>query len=377
VATLKDVARLAGVSVTTASHALNGTRHVQPETAEKVFSAVKELGYSLNSVARGLRTRSSRTIGVIGPSARDPFFAEAVSGIEDVCFARGYEVYSGYAEYPRNTGPVLISPTERDFLRTVMSGRFDAPPPGDRGPAAQWEKEEVLIAHMLAREVDGLILNLWRPDQVLVNALRGVPAKFTLFHRHIHGLDCDVFGSDDYGGTAQVLQQLLALGHRRIGMIYGTSNSGHGARNRFRAYRDVLQSAGIPIDLGLLLNGGYLPLQVAADATTRLLALPDPPTAILYWADQMAVAGLDAARRAGRSVPADLSIVGFDDHQVYAYTWPRLSTVHQDKLEAGAAMAARLIDRIEGKYDGPPEHVISPMNYVARDSVGPAPGRGS
>jgi LacI family transcriptional regulator len=373
VATLKDVARRAGVSITTASHALNGTRRVLPETAARVFSAVNELGYSMNSVARGLRRRNSRTIGVIGPSARDPFFAEAVAGIEAVCYARGYEVYSGYAEYPQNTGPVAITSTEQDFLKAVMSGRFDAPPPraSDRAP---WEKEEGLIMHMLAREVDGLILNLWRPDEVLVGALRSVKAKIALFHRRVEGLDGDVFGSDDYGGTLLALRELLALGHRRIGMIYANSFSGHGARDRFRAYRDALQSAGIAMDLDLLLNGGYS-LQVAAEATRSLFSLPDPATAILYWGDYMAIAGMDAARQAGRSVPAELSIVGFDDLLISGRVSPRLSTVHQEKMEMGSAIATRLIDRIEGKYEGPPERIISPTRYVARESVTRAPAR--
>jgi LacI family transcriptional regulator len=371
VATLKDVARLAGVSITTASHALNGTRHVLPETAARVFSAVKELGYSMNSVARGLRKRSSRTIGVIGPSARDPFFAEAVAGIEEICFARGYEVYSGYAQYPRNTGPVAVTSTELDFLKVIMSGRFDAPPPLQSQDVPQWDKEEGLIAHLLAREVDGLILNLWRPDEVLADALRGVTAKITLFHRRVEGLDCDIFGSDDYGGTLLALRELLAQGHTRIGMIYANSFPGHGVRDRFRAYHDALQSARIAIDLDLLANGGHI-LQVAADATQRLLSLPDPATAILYWGDQMAIAGMDAARLAGRSVPAELSVIGFDDLLISGRVSPRLSTVRQEKLEVGAAMAARLIDRIEGKYDGPSERIISPTSYIARESVGPA-----
>jgi ABC-type sugar transport system substrate-binding protein len=169
--TVQDVARLAGVSITTVSHALTGTRFVQPETAARVFSAVSFLGYSPNRMARGLRTGTSRTIGVIGPSAQDPFFAEVVVGIEETCYARGYEVYLGFVEYPSGEvcgedcgEPVAEFTEEQDFLKTVMGGRFDAPAPCEPEDMAGGEKELWLIAKLLAREVDGLIMNLGQPD---------------------------------------------------------------------------------------------------------------------------------------------------------------------------------------------------------------------
>jgi LacI family transcriptional regulator len=374
VATLRDVARRAAVSITTASHALNGTRFVQPETAARVFSAVSALGYSLNSVARGLRKGSSRTIGVIGPSAQDPFFAEVVSGIEETCYARGFEVYLGFVEYPRGMvcGEHTVElPAEQDFLRAVMDGTFDAPAPWDPDGMTGGEKEKGLIAKLLAREVDGLIMNLGQPDSAVAELLSGTRPRLTLFHRAVRGVDADVFVPDDYAGLSAALRGLRAFGHRRIGMVYGFSWPGHAVRERFRAYRDCLSEAGIPVDISLLLNGGYS-LDGAAQATRALLSFPEPPTAIVYWSDLMAISGMDAARGAGVAVPRDLSVVGFDDLPISERVGPRLSSIRQEKAEQGIAMASRLIDRIEGRIDAPLERLVSPTRYIARESVGPA-----
>ncbi len=372
-ATLRDVAQLAGVSITTVSHALNGTRFVQPETAARVFSAVRELGYTPNSAARSLRTRSSRTIGVIGPSALDWFFLEAFTGIEETCYARGYEVYLGFVErglpFAR---PQPDRSKEQEFARSILSGRFDALSADGPQEIPGAEKEQKLIQKLLARCVDGLILNVWQPDEVLAGALRDVPAKIALFHRSVAGVRGDLFGSEEYSGTLTAMEAFLSQGHRRIAMVYSPSHPGHGVRQRFRAYHDALQSAGLPLDAGLLFNGGYY-LETAAEATRGLLSVPDPPTAILFWGDSLAVAGMEAARETGRSIPADLSVIGFDDMPMAGWVSPRLSTVRQERLGLGAAMAARLIDRIEGKYEGPPEAVLLPTSYIARDSTGPAP----
>jgi len=370
-ATLRDVARLAGVSITTVSHALNGTRFVQPETAARVFAAVNALGFRTNRIAQGLRTGSSRTIGVIGPSAQDPFFAEVVVGVEETCFARGYEVYLGFVEYPVGVTcgePISELSVEQEFLRAVMDGRFDAPSPEHEEEFPCAEKEEELVKKLLARGIDGLIVNPGLPDTQVAKLLGGLPAKLALFQRRVDGVEADLFGSDDYAGTLAAVEALLGLGHRRIGMVYGYSWPGHDVRDRFRAYRDALQRTGVPLDIGVLLNGGY-EMEVAAEATRALLALPDPPTAILYWSDLMAIAGMDAARAAGRSVPSDLSVVGFDDLPIAARVFPRLSSVRQEKLGIGAAMAARLIDRIEGRQKGAPEHIVLPTSFIARDSV--------
>jgi LacI family transcriptional regulator len=373
VATLRDVAQLAGVSITTVSHALNGTRFVQPETAARVFSAVRQLGYLPNPAARSLRTRSSRTIGVIGPSAVDWFFLEAFTGIEETCYARGYEVYLGFVE----RGLPFARPRpdrskEQEFTRAILSGRFDAPYMDESQEIPGSEKEQKLMSKLLARCVDGLILNVWQPDEVIAATLHDASAEIALFHRRVAGVRGDLFGSEEYSGTLAAMEAFLSQGHRRIAMVYSPSQPGHGVRQRFRAYHDALQNAGLPLDAGLLIDGGYY-LETAAEATRAVLSVPDPPTAILFWGDPLAVAGMEAARETGRSIPSDLSVIGFDDMPMAGWVSPRLSTVRQERLGLGAAMAARLIDRIEGRYEGPPEEVLLPTSFVARDSVARAP----
>ena len=363
---------MAGVSVTTASHALNKTRFVQPDTAERVFRAARELGYSVNSVARGLRTGTSRTIGVIGHSALDPFFAEVVVGIEHECYNRGYDVYLGFVEYPHGctySGSVKNFEREEEFLRAVLSGRFDAAHPFDAPEKPDiFEKEKALVAKLLSRDVDGMVIHPAASDPAVEEVLAGIKPKLALFHRTIKGVEADVFVSDDYAGTLSALQRLLALGHRRIGMVYGFSWEGHEVRERFRAYRDALAAAGISPDTSIMANGAY-ELDAAAEATRRLLSRADPPTAILYWSDPMAIAGMDAAREAGASVPRDLSIIGFDDLPLASRVSPRLSSIRQETVGMGESMARRLIDRIEGKLEDQYGRIVSPATYVERESV--------
>jgi LacI family transcriptional regulator len=373
--TLKDVALRAGVSTTTVSHALNGTRFVQPETAERVREAARALGYSPNSVARGLRTGASRTIGVIGPSALDAFFAAVLVGIEAACYEAGYELYIGYVEYPHGDLPddsAAGMAAERDFLRAVLSGehRATCPPCADEVT----EKEGRLIAKLLAREIDGLIVHPGQPDELARAALSGIGAKLALLHRSIEGVDADVFAADDYAGFRAAMEDLIARGHRRIGVVYGYSWEGHAARERYRAYRDALVEAGIEPDPALHENGGY-DMDTAAKATKTLLSLQAPPTAIVYWSDTMAIAGMDAARGAGLSLPNDLSIVGFDDLPIASRVHPRLSSINQGSYDMGFGMARRLIDRIEGRLSGPGELVVSPTEYRPRESVARARGR--
>ncbi len=368
--TLKDVALRAGVSITTVSHALNGTRFVQPETARRVREAAAALGYSPNVVARGLRTGSSRTIGVIGPSALDAFFAAVLVGIEAACYGAGYELYIGYVEYLRGNPPDEAGRNaERDFIRAVLSGRHRAhcPPCGE----GHMDKEGRLIAKLAAREIDGLILHPGQSDAEAGELLAGIGARLALLHRSIAGVDADVFAADDYAGFRAAMEDLIARGHRRIGVVYGYSWEGHAARERFRAYAEALAAAGIEIDPELHENGGY-DMDGAAAATRTLLSLPEPPTAIAYWSDTMAIAGMDAAREIGLSLPEELSIVGFDDLPIASRIHPRLSSIGQGTFDMGFGMARRLIDRIEGRRSGLGELVVSPTEYRPRSSVAEA-----
>jgi transcriptional regulator with XRE-family HTH domain len=197
--TLKDVALRAGVSTTTVSHALNGTRFVQPETAARVREAARALGYSPNSVARGLRTGSSRTIGVLGPSALDAFFAAVLVGIEAACYGAGYELYIGYVEYPHGDLPddsAAGRAAERDFLRAVLSGEHRAPCP----PCADelTEKEGRLTAKLLARnQTAGLAI--------------GSPI---LFSSVAHGSGFDIAGRGQ-ANPAAMIEAISRLAGRR------------------------------------------------------------------------------------------------------------------------------------------------------------------
>jgi len=365
------------VSTSTVSHVLNGTRFVQPETEARVRQAIGQLGYSPNVVARGLRTGNSRTIAVMGVSAVDPLFAEVVRGIEERCYERGYEVFLAYVEYPRLYDELTIAEInswEEGFLQEMLRGNIHHTSRHGSYKMLARNKESDILTKFVSREVDGMILNAGQPDEILREVLSAVRQPVMLYQRHLEGTPYDSCQSDDYGGTRAALERLLALGHRRIGLLYGFSWESHTVRDRFRAWADVHREAGIPLDTALMRQTLYN-LEIADRVTSELLSMSDAPTALVCWSDLLAMAAIDSCRTRNVRVPEDVSVVGFDDLDVSALFWPRLSTIRQAKLEAGHRMADHLLDRIAGKTDGAPARLVTPTTFIERGSAGPRASR--
>jgi LacI family transcriptional regulator len=337
-----------------------------------VFAAARELNYAPNRIAQGLRTGNSRTIAVLGPSATDPFFAEVVRGIEEVGYERGYEVFLGFVEYQRyalDVNDAGFRAAERRFVDAILAGDWNTAPILGYKHAPENRKEGDIIAKFLARDVGGLILNLGQPDECLREVLAPLDIPLMLFHRQFDDLAASSCTSDDYSGMRAVLDSLFQLGHRRIAMVFGFSWPSHSARDRYRAWVDAHHNQGIALDPSLIREGLY-DMKQAGRVTRELLACGDPPSAIVYWSDLMALAGMQAALAAGKRVPGDVSIVGFDDLEFAAYTWPGLASVRQQRLASGRAMASGLIDRIEGLIPSGKGRIMMPVQYMARGSVG-------
>ena len=342
-----------------------------------MFAAARELAYAPNRTAQGLRTGNSRTIAVLGPSATDPFFAEVVRGVEEVGYERGYEVFLGFVEYPRYAldydDPEYQAAEER-FLEKILAGDYLAAAPHKYDKAVHSHKERDIIAKFLSRDVAGIILNPGQPDDTVRETLQGIPVPAMLFHRRMDDPPTDSCSSDDYRGMMAALRALHGAGHRRIAMVFGFSWPSHSARNRFRAWVDAHRELGLDLDPTLLKEGMY-DMARSGQVTRELLERPSPPSAIVYWSDLMALAGMQAARELGRRIPDDVSIVGFDDLDFAAYAWPGLATIRQQRLASGRAMASRLIDRIEGLASSAEadSQIVLAAEYVSRGSAGPAP----
>ncbi len=336
--TIRDVAERAGVSISTVSHVINETRHVNAATRARVLDAMTELDYQPNRLARSLRNRRTHTLGVLLPNSANPFFAQILLGIEAACFDHGYNVILGNANE--------LAERELAYLDVLLSKQVDgfcwSPPARMRRRCASWRRGTPRWSWSIARRA--------KPTP---------PRSNTVF-------------TDNQGGGVLATCHLIGLGHRRIACIGGPSQLTSSA-GRVVGYRQALAEAGLGVDERLILGGDFQH-EGGYQAARTLLALPEPPTAIFVCNDLMAVGALCAIHEAGLRVPADVSVVGFDNIALAQYSVPRLTTIGQPTEAIGQAAVRLLLERLQSR-DIPARHERLPVTLIERDSCGVPGGK--
>ncbi len=316
---MRDVATHAGVSVSTVSHVINGTRRVEPETVERVREAIATLGYRPNLIARGLRRRETRTIGLIVPDNSNPFFADLARVIEDRGFERGYSV-------------ILCN----SDLSEV--------------------KESTYVDVLLSKQVDGLVLisSSNRPRQLRRVLSARVPV--VVVDREFDALPVDQVLVDNEEGGYLAGEYLVGLGHRRIGCIAGPRDATPSAK-RVAGFRRALAEAGVDLPPEAVVRGDGR-YEGGESAIRELLGRSPGLTAVFAYNDLMAIGALGALRRAGISVPGDVSVIGFDDIQQASAMVPSVTTIAQPAVEMAQAALDLLLGRIRRVEEGPMKVVL-------------------
>lgn len=332
-ATIYEVAREAGVSTATVSRVINDRRHVREATRQKVEQAMDRLGYVANRQARGLAGGRSKVIGLLVYDFGSSYFSQLIKGIDAAVTSIGYDL----------------------MLYTTH---------------AQREREARHAAELASGPVDGLIIVLAVDIRSYVDRLHHQRMPFVLLD-----YDSDVPGTTfitaaNRQGARDAVEHLIGLGHRRIGLITGTSGTSS-ARERLAGYRDALREADIEHDRRLVVKGDFLEDR-GHEAMRQLLSLDDPPTAVFTSADTAAFGALRAIREAGLQVPDDVSVVGFDDIPESSLVTPPLTTVRQPLREMGAT-AVRLLQRLMDEPDATPRRTELATELVVRESTGPPP----
>ncbi len=332
--TIKDVAQAAGVSVTTVSHVVNATRHVAPRTSARVRSAIAELGFQPSAVARALKTDRSRSVGMLVTSSTNPFFAEVIRGVEEGCFARGYSLILC------NTGDVS-------------------------------ERLEAYLATLVAKRIGGLAVMTTNLDQRFFQRL-GSRRPLPVVAIDTQGLPgTSLVNDDSEAGGRLAGRHLVQRGFRRLAVIAGKAAHPR-SRERLAGFRAALAEAGLALDPALVLpsdltvGGGFAAMQALLDRSGD-----DAPEAVFCLNDLLAVGGLCALDKRGLKVPEDISIIGYDDIELAAYTVPPLTTVRQPAAEIGRRAADILIAQIE--TGSAPRRLALAPTLVERESVGLAP----
>lgn len=331
--TMADIARLAGVSVSTVSRALNGNPSIPERTRSRILAIAREHNYILDSRAQNFRLGRSRTIAVVFPylgesrrTISDPFYMEIMGAIADELDLRGYDmivsrVHSVDEEWP---------------LRYIMNKRADG----------------VLL---IDRSVE---------DQGIAR-LRELGAPFVAWGSPLAGQDYASVGGDSVQGAARAVVHLAALGRRRIGFIGGHERMVETYLRR-QGYENGLRESGLPFDPVLVAYTDFTP-QASHEALRTLLVHAPDLDGVFVCSDFMAISVMQMLREDGRRIPDDVAVVGYDDIQLAGRYNPRLTTIRQLIDEGGRLLVARLFDLLDGAA---PEPLILPIELIVRDSCG-------
>jgi LacI family transcriptional regulator len=331
--TIKQIAERAGVSTATVSYVINNTPGVSPEVRERVLRIVRELRFHPNAVARGLRTKKSRTVGMIIPDITNPFFPGLVRGAEDVL---------------RGTG------------HTLIVGNSDS----------DVSKEEEYYRTFSARQVEGLLITASissrSPEYLLHHDLHATPVVFV--DRHYRDVRADAVSADNLGGSREAVRHLLERGHRRIAIITGPLQLVN-ARLRLEGYKRALTAHQIPIEDGLIREGRY-DAESGFEQTKAILELKNRPTAMFISNAPMTFGSLRALRERGVRCPEELALISFDDAEWFGLTYPSVSGVAQNPYQLGAAAGKILAKRMTGELTGSVRRRVFKTKLVIRESSG-------
>ena len=313
-ATIKDVARLAGVSVSTISKYLNGG-NVLEENAESIRNAIAELDYRVNPFARSLKTQKSRAIGVLLPEMTPPFFGSVVMSLDRTLREHGYHT--------------LIS---------CYSSSYGL------------EREN--LQFLLGNGIDGLI---YAPEDISAEEFYDLTGNCNLptvqIDRMVQGVGCDTVLVDNADASYNAVSHLLSRGHRRVAIITGPK-SVYSAKERLVGYLRALSDHNILYDDSLVISGPY-EFATGYRAIDTLLGLSDPPTAVFTTNYDFTIGLVTAARERGVNIPETLDIFGFDCVQICTMMNPPLPVVQQPEEEIGRIAAEYMIQRLEG-FTGEP-----------------------
>ncbi len=329
-ATIKDVASHADVSVATVSAVINKNKYVSPELVQRVHASIAALGYQRNSFARGLKTQVSHSIGLIVPDIRNPFYTNIARGVEDVAHAHNY---------------------------SLILGNTDDDP----------EREEKYLQLLESKQADGLIIAVTDRSYAYLQALSLQQLALVSIDRSLLHLGIDTVLVENKEGAKSAVEHLLALGHRRIGLLTGARGIAP-TEERLQGYTEALAKYGVAIDPTLIfttrprVDGGE-------QGALQLLTREDRPTALFMMDGTMTIGALKTIEKLGLRCPDDIALASFDDFVWASVLRPRLTVVEQPTYEIGQQSARLLFERLQNREKSPVE-IRLPTQFIVRESSG-------
>lgn len=329
--TIREVAERAGVSTMTVSRVLNNSGYVHPETRARVKAAIAEMGYVPNALARSLRFKQTRTLGLVLSDITNPFFTTIARGVEDVTSQAGFNVI---------------------FCNTDESE----------------DKQAAYLTVLAQKRVDGVLLVPARSSETPVSYLRSRNVPVVVLdrrvpHSHVDGVRCD-----SEGGAYELVRLLIGLGHSRIALLNGPAEVSTAA-DRAAGYRRALTEAGLTADKTLMFYERFTQ-QAGYSMAEQALSLVPRPTALFAANNFIAIGAYRALREAGLRVPEDMALVAFDDLPAALVLEPFLTVAMQPAYEMGRRAADLLLARLSGQGPDEPKEIVLPVEIVVRRSSG-------
>jgi len=331
---IKDIAKITGVSHSTVSRALRQSSLISPETAERIRRVAREMGYQPSAAARSLKTNRTQVLGVIVSNIADPYFSEILLGIEEYAQERGYSLFIASSQHD----PLR----ERKIVQTMMEQRTDG---------------VIICSSSFSTEQGRQLLDYGFPV-VVINNQAADNFHFSIYH-------------DDRDGSQQITRHLISLGHRRIAYM-GNARSGRTDVDRLAGYQLAMSAENLPVPSEYIhsVDGGEA--ISGFQAMQYFLGLQPRPTAVFCFNDLMAMGAINACSLAGVSVPGQVSIAGFDNIQYSEFTTPSITTFDQPKNSIGQEAAHLLLSLLDLEAHELPETqnvIILKGNLLVRNST--------
>lgn len=330
-ATIKDVAKLAGVSTTTVSHVINKTRFVAEDTSKAVWDAVSALNYSPSAVARSLKINTTKSIGMIITTSEAPYFAEIVLAVEDYCYREGYSLF--------------LCNTQNDP-----------------------EKIQNHLDMLIKKRVDGILVMCSEYTENSLALFNGTNVPMVVMDWGPNDGKSDRIIDHSFDGGYLATRHLIENGHKDIAIIAGNLFKTT-AKARFDGFVKAMNEAGLPVRQEWICENDFEP-EAGFESMNQLLRLPHKPTAVVCACDTVALGAISAIGEKGLSVPQDISIIGYDNIHSSRFYSPPLTTIHQSKTRLGTMALQVLLERIQDS-DAPhqPKTLEFYPELVVRQSV--------
>lgn len=330
--TIKDVARMANVSIATVSRVLNGTKRANPETREKVMRAVELTGYRPNALARGLVNKRTHVIGVMIPEISNEIFAQVINGLESILDAEGYSI-----------------------LLAITNGNK--------------EKEMKYFQLFEDKKIDGIILSGVKYSSSLKQffSKKQIPAVVIGQQFQLHGFPS--VNIDNVEGAHKATTHLLDNGHTKIGFISAPLYDLAVGGDRLKGFRQAMKERHMSVSKQSVVHADSFKINSGYEAAKEMLANTFKPTAIFAATDRLALGAMNYLYDHGWKIPQDCSIIGFDDIEIAPLVQPKLTTVHVNYAEFGIQAANLLLELLEDNSKNLKSSIIVPTTLVIRDSV--------